>query len=106
VGSILLQSCQVLPRHVRLPYWPGCEIEDLVAVLLDVSEELAHSLVAPVLAEVGKHVPEHVRARDGSVYIRYHNLGLAVVEVNFGMLYLLPLQNTMNREEHVVGSRL
>ncbi len=50
------------------------QVQNAVAVVLDLGEELRHAALSPVLADDGQNVAEHVRLGDGAVDVRYHHL--------------------------------
>lgn len=70
----LANGAQILPGHPALANGPGRQIQQLVAVLFDLREELSHAQLGPVLAHHGQDMAQDVRLGDGAIDVRDDHL--------------------------------
>ena len=67
---VLDDAPDVVPGGVCLPYGSRGQVEELVVVLLDGRVQLGDAFVAPVLAQAGQDMAEHVALSDRAIDVR------------------------------------
>ena len=65
----LLQPSNITACGLCLPDRPRTQIEDLVATVLYLVEEVSNTVMTPVVAKTGEHMAEHVRFSDGAIHV-------------------------------------
>lgn len=99
---ILHDALDVVSRVVSLPDRSGGQVEELIAVFLDICIQFSYTLVTPVLAEAGEHMAKHIALGDGAVNVRdYYSLRV-VPEENAPFDHLLTLDARLDGEGNFI----
>ena len=70
----LLDWVEVILGDGCLPYGPGTEVHDVVAIIPNLAKQLGHPRLSPVMADSWQNMAQHIWLGDGAIYIWYHNL--------------------------------
>lgn len=76
----------------------------MVAIVLDLGEELRHSTLSPVLAQNGQQMAQHVRLGDGAVDVRHHDLVVVVPQEDVALAACGALVCSRHREQRLITS--
>lgn len=102
----LSDGLQVFFGDCGLTYGPGAQIHDVVAVVLDLVEQLGHAALSPILANDREDVAEDIRLGDGSINVADHNFAGVFPQEDMTFALCSSLKGRGDAELNLVAARL